>query len=150
MDIGIADNLQQLLSHLTDYVNNNPLFWIWMFLASILCLAIFLLLMPLIAARIPENYFNTPPKKRPAPTNWITYLVCKVVRNIFGVILLLLGLLLLLTPAQGILFILAASFLLDYPGKFRFQKWLTSKKPIRKSLNWFRKKGGAEPLIFDK
>lgn len=105
-----------------------------------------LLLTPLIASKIPSDYFSAEQRKPYAPKNIFLYLLYKIIKNILGVLMLLLGIILLFTPGQGLLCILLASLLLDYPGKFRFQRFLIQKKPVLDGLNWLRKIAGVGPL----
>ena len=105
-----------------------------------------LVFVPLIASKIPTDYFNAEEKKAYAPKNIFLYLLYKILKNILGLVMLLLGVVLLFTPGQGLLCILLASLLMDYPGKFRFQRFLIQKKPVLESLNWLRKIAGVGPL----
>ena len=131
---------------LVHYITNNPAILGWIVFGSFVYLVAFLLLMPFIAAKIPADYFGAEQKKPYAPKNLILYVVYKGLKNLIGLLFVVGGLLLLLTPGQGILGILIGSLVLEYPGKYRFQRWLIGKKPVLDGLNWLRKIGGAEPL----
>lgn len=131
---------------LIDYLTGNPAILGWIVFGSFVYLVAFLLLMPFIASKIPKDYFSSAQKKSYAPKNLILYLIYKVIKNLIGLSFFVVGLLLLLTPGQGIIGILIGSLLLDYPGKYRFQRWLINKKPVLDGLNWLRKIGGAEPI----
>ncbi|MEX0964235.1 MAG: hypothetical protein WDZ52_09385 [Pseudohongiellaceae bacterium] len=52
----------------------------------------------------------------------------------------------LILPGQGLLTILIGVVLVDFPRKYKFQRWLISLGPVLKSANWLRRKGGREPL----
>ena len=52
----------------------------------------------------------------------------------------------LVLPGQGILTILVGFTLLDFPGKFRLQRWIVTRRGVLESINWVRKKAGREPL----
>lgn len=132
---------------LIDYLTGNPAILGWIVFGSFVYLVAFLLLMPFIASKIPPDYFVAEQKIPYAPKNLILYVIYKVFKNLIGLLFVVGGLLLLLTPGQGILGILIGSLLLEYPGKYRFQRWLIGKKPVLDSLNWLRKIGGAEPLV---
>ena len=61
--------------------------------------------------------------------------------------LLLLGLVMLLTPGQGVLSILVGISLLDIPGKRRLELSIIRREPVHNSMNWIRAKAGRPPLL---
>ena len=67
-----------------------------------------------------------------------------VVRNLVALPLLILGVIMLVTPGQGILTIVLALVLADFPGKFQIERRVLGYPPIVKSLNWIRRKGHRE------
>lgn len=108
-----------------------------------------LVLIPVIVVRIPRDYFareNRQPNearfRRPAV--WITILIA---RNVLGAILIVAGVVMLITPGQGIVTIVIGLMLLTFPGKYRLQRWLVSRRSVRRSINWMRRRYGREPLI---
>ena len=105
-----------------------------------------LLLLPVVASKIPSDYFSSESRTPYAPENIFLYLLYKIVKNILGVLLIFLGIVLLFTPGQELLSILLGTILLDFPGKFRFQRFLIRKKPIIEGLNWLRRLAGVGPL----
>ena len=52
----------------------------------------------------------------------------------------------LFTPGQGILSILAGLLLMNFPGKFRLERWLVQRPGVLKSLNWLRARRGKAPF----
>jgi hypothetical protein len=52
----------------------------------------------------------------------------------------------LLVPGQGLLTIAVGLMLVDFPGKFRFERWLAVRPPVWRSINWLRKRAGRGPL----
>lgn len=73
-------------------------------------------------------------------------IVLKVLNNMLGVVLVLAGLAMLVLPGQGILTLLGSLLLLDYPGKFHFEKKLISHPKILKSVSWIRRKHNKKDL----
>ncbi len=67
-------------------------------------------------------------------------------KNIAGVFFLLMGIIMLITPGQGLLTILIGLLLMDFPGKRRFEIWLIRIPSIHRAINWIRKKGDKAPL----
>ena len=78
----------------------------------------------------------------------LTYLV-KMAKIIFGLILLVCGLVMLVLPGQGLLTMLIGLSLLPFPGKQKLEQNILDRKSIRQSLNWIRTKANKEPFIFD-
>ena len=70
-------------------------------------------------------------------------------KNLLGVVLVLMGVAMLVLPGQGLLTILIGILLVDFPGKFTFERWLISRKPILHASNWLRKKAHKPPLWLD-
>ena len=52
----------------------------------------------------------------------------------------------LILPGQGLLTMMVGLLLLDFPGKFRFERWLISNALLLHSLNRLRRMGGQAPL----
>jgi len=107
------------------------------------------LVTPLIVARIPPDYFTH--DKRP-PSRWssrhpairVTLLLSK---NTLGVVLMLVGSAMLFTPGQGLLTLLVGFMLLDFPGKYRFERWLIGRRRVLGAVNWIRRRRGKPPLL---
>ncbi len=70
-----------------------------------------------------------------------------LLKNLLGFILFIMGIFMLVLPGQGILTLLAALVLLDFPGKFLLLRWMARKDRVIRSLNWIRRKGDKEPFI---
>jgi Putative transmembrane protein (PGPGW) len=123
------------------------LLW-WLFAASV---AMFLAT-PAVAGwlvvRLPTDYFTA---KRRTPTAWwrrhrgLRPLVL-VVKNLAGIVLVVAGLVMLVTPGQGLLTIAVGLMLVDFPGKFRVERWLATRPPVWRSINWLRCRAGRQPL----
>ncbi len=108
-----------------------------------------LIIVPLIIIRLPPDYFS---KERPrrlfAPTfdsasRWILILL----KNMLGILFLGVGLIMLLTPGQGLITLIVGIMLIDFPGKRRFEHWLIARPSVLKHLNWLRRRAKRPPLI---
>jgi hypothetical protein len=77
----------------------------------------------------------------------LLYPIFKLLKNCFGICLIILGLALLLLPGQGILTILIGITFLDFPGKRRLEIWFLRRSSIRNSINRIRKKARRSPLV---
>ena len=103
-----------------------------------------LVVIPVIVACMPEDYFIRL-SRRPFPRKPLRQ-VLHVLKNIFGILLLIAGLLLLLLPGQGLLTMVIGISLIDFPGKHRLQIRIIRQPGIRNSIQWMRGKFGREPL----
>lgn len=104
-----------------------------------------LMMLPWLFARLPADYFINSEYRGwddLAPKT----IVKRVLRNVLGVCLLLLGIVMLVLPGQGLLTVLAGVLLVDFPGKFRFECWLLRRPGVRRAINWLRRKAQREPL----
>jgi hypothetical protein len=105
-----------------------------------------------ILVRIPPDYFkkDNPRKVLPNHHRAVRSLVI-VLRNILGVFLVALGIVLSLpgVPGQGILTILLGIMLLDFPGKRGLEYKLVSRPKVRQAINKLRNKYGKPELILE-
>jgi len=100
---------------------------------------------PVIVARIPADYFAR--TDQAAGNSWsVARIVTRVVRSLLGIVLLVAGIAMLVLPGQGILTVLAALLLLEFPGKRRLELSLIRQPPILKTIQWLRRRAGREPL----
>jgi Putative transmembrane protein (PGPGW) len=121
----------------------------WLGIASAAMLVISALLVPFLIARMPADFYAEDNHRRRIlehrPLLRIAFLA---VKNLLGAALLLAGIAMLVLPGQGILTILAALALLDFPGKRRLELGILKRPAILKSINWLRRRSGREALLF--
>jgi len=111
-----------------------------MFVTSLICI-------PLLVARLPQNVFlEAVHPHRGGKTNIFVQVLLLLLRNIFGVILLLAGILMLFLPGQGLLTIVIALLLLSFPGKKKMFVYLIYRKRIQRSLDWLRRRQNKQPF----
>jgi MFS family permease len=121
----------------------NQLVWVgWL---SIVMLIVSAALIPVLVSRIPENYFATRPRQTGREYSWRS-LAVSCARNLFALLLLLAGLLMLVLPGQGLITILIALFVADLPGKQKLERRLMSHPKLLSSINWLRAQRGVVPL----
>ena len=108
-------------------------------------------IIPLIVIKIPEDYFHeryrikiSKESSHPIIAQFLTGL-----KNIVGFIFIVLGILMLILPGQGILTILIGLFLMNFPGKYRIERKIVSTPKVLKSLNWIRIKAKKPPLVLE-
>jgi len=61
-------------------------------------------------------------------------------------VLVLLGVIMLVTPGQGLLTLLIGLLLLNFPGKYRLERWLVLRPGVLRGLNWLRRRHGEPPF----
>ena len=62
------------------------------------------------------------------------------VKNIIGIVLIILGLAMLVLPGQGIIMLIVGINLTDIPGERQAFLFVLRKTPVLKGMNWLRKK----------
>lgn len=120
-------------------------------LASIVMFVLTLLIVPFVIVRIPEDYFSD---RRHRTSKWaklppVLRYTLVVLKNLAGIILLIMGILMLVLPGQGLLTMFFGIALMDFPGKFSIERRLVSYPRVLNSINWIRKKADRKPLIID-
>lgn len=122
-------------------------FW-WITGASLLSAIATVLAMPWVVTRLPDDYFNHPEREswRQSNSEPLVALLLGLLKNAVGAVLLALGALMLFTPGQGLLTILAGLLLMNFPGKYRLERWLVQRPGVLRSLNWLRTRRGKPPF----
>ncbi len=103
---------------------------------------------PWVVARLPSDYFNQPNRSVWRELNrepWYA-LVLGGLKNLLGAALLLLGIVMLVTPGQGVLTLIAGMLLMNFPGKFELERWLVGQPGVMRGLNWLRRRHGEPPF----
>ena len=111
-----------------------------------------LLVIPWLVVRIPVDYFATEKRHKIAWANQHPLIrwALLILKNLVGVIFIFLGIAMLVLPGQGLLTILIGIIFLNFPGKYRLERWLIQLKPVHRAVDWLRHRAGREPLIFNK
>lgn len=115
-----------------------------MFLATIVGVPIFL-------ARLPEDYLRRSERRvllrqHTLPRTSPKRILLAVLRNTIGFSLVLLGLLMLVLPGQGLLTMFVGLILADFPGKYRVERWLISKPSVLNAINALRRRMKRPPF----
>lgn len=120
---------------------------------SVGCSAVLLLAsmaaLPWFIARLPVDYFcrvlseRKPMQLRPGQ------MFVRIGRNLVGGILAIAAVAMLVLPGQGLITLLVALTLLDFPGKRRVERWLILRPQIRRALDWLRRRSGKPPFVWE-
>jgi hypothetical protein len=105
-----------------------------------------------VMVKIPPNYFSTHYQRDflPNTRSWVRW-GAVIGKNVLGVFLVLLGIVLSLpgVPGQGILTILLGLIMLDIPGKRPLEAKIIQRPPVLAAINRLREKYQKPPLIMD-
>jgi len=105
-----------------------------------------------VMVKIPENYFSSHYQQDFMPGSpWIVRWGAVVAKNIFGFLLVILGIILSLpgVPGQGILTILLGLIMLDIPGKRPLEARIIRRPTILSAVNDLRARYNKPPLVMD-
>lgn len=98
---------------------------------------------------LPADHFAPPGERRSgSPRRRLVGLAGRVARNLLGVLLIAVGVVLALpgVPGQGLLTIFAGLLLVDLPGKRRFERALLVRPAVRRAVDGLRARFGRPPL----
>lgn len=115
---------------------------------SVVGLVATLLLAPAWAIHLPADFFSPECERRQRlqrsrPRGYLAL----VLRNVGGAILVLVGIALLVLPGPGMIAILVGVMAMEFPGRLRLARWLVSRPPALRSINWMRIRAGRPPLV---
>lgn len=133
---------------MTAWLNRYDLLLGWLTLASVIVFIGTLALVPWLVARIPADYFSHG-RRHKAPwadeRPWLRGLLVAG-KNLLGGLVIVAGAAMLVLPGQGLLAILLGIMLLDFPGKYRFERRIVSWGPVLRTINRLRRRAGRAPL----
>ncbi len=120
----------------------------WLFASSIVTFIGSLVAVPWLVVRLPADYFSYAKRhKIPwADHHPVVRVTLLTVKNAVGYIFILAGLAMLVLPGQGLLTIVIGIVLLDFPGKYRLERWLIRRRYVLRPINWLRQRAGRRPL----
>jgi hypothetical protein len=111
-----------------------------------------LALVSLILVKIPADYFQDSARSKfMANKSPVVRLLAIIGKNLAGVLLVVLGILLSLpgVPGQGVLTILLGIMLLDFPGRRSLERRIVGRPKVFNAINKLRRRFGKPPLVLD-
>lgn len=123
----------------------------WLFVLSVVMFVGALVLVPIVVVRLPADYFAEP-QRTPKPDSIehpVLRALWRAVKTVLGLVLVWAGIAMLVLPGQGILTILIGVSLLEFPGKYRLERWIIHLGPVLNVINALRRRYGRPPLEFD-
>jgi hypothetical protein len=124
---------------------------IWAQVAAVVVIALLTTAAGFLAiVLLPADHFLP----RPAPDSWwrrhrIVRWTLLLVKNVLGVIIFALGMLMLVAPGPGLVFILLGLSLLDFPGKRALERKLVGRPSVMKFLNDLRANFHKPPFVIE-
>ncbi len=103
---------------------------------------------PWVVGRLPADYFSRERRvswRKMASAPLYAHIVTGL-KNLLGSVLVIVGAIMLVTPGQGVLTILTGLLVMNFPGKYRLERWLVSRPGVLRALNWLRGRRGQPPF----
>jgi UPF0716 family protein affecting phage T7 exclusion len=102
-----------------------------------------------IFVRMPANYFSDHASKPSSSKHPVIRWTMLILKNVLGAILIAAGIVMLVTPGQGVLTIVIGIMLLNFPEKRKLLRALLARPRIREAINTLRARFNKPPLILD-
>ncbi|RUM82786.1 MAG: hypothetical protein DSZ19_04010 [Candidatus Thioglobus sp.] len=134
-----------MLDSIAQATANYHQYFVWVGIVSFVVFVTSLLLTPILLGKIPQDYFIHTNQHK-VEINHLGHLIIVVIRTLIGFVLLIAGIIMLVTPGQGIISILLGLFLMEFPGKRKLELKLINHEPTFKALNWLRGKANKDPF----
>jgi len=121
---------------------------LWASALSLVMLVASLVGIPWVITRLPHDYFSREDRVawNALPRHPALRLLTASLKNLLGLVLVILGLVMLVTPGQGLLTLFVGLLLMNFPGKYHLERWLILHRSICRSLNWLRRRLGKLPF----
>lgn len=115
---------------------------------SLLLVLVSVVLIPRALIRLPEDALTAriPRLRERLRAGGRAAVLAFVGRNLLASLLLLAGLLMLVTPGQGMLTVVAALAVADFPGRRRLVRRLLHNRLLARAVQSLRLRAGAPPL----
>lgn len=136
------------MTALTDWIHAHEQLLQLLGSLSLLLLVLTLIALALVVITLPADYFTRDHRQpsslaHPHPLPWRGL---SLLKNLIGVLFILVGIALLLLPGQGALTILIGLTMTNFPGKYRLERRMMRQPAINKTLNKIRKLADKPPL----
>ena len=138
-----------MLSQILDWVAAHPGMTGAVVIVSLGLAVIYAALIFVAIGRMSPDYFirddvrSSAWRQRHPVLRWIGLMI----KNVFGVVLVLAGLAMLVLPGQGILTLLIGISLLDFPGKRNLERKIVRTPTVHRAMDAIRRRTGQPPLV---
>lgn len=106
----------------------------------------------IVLVKLPANYFSATHAREFLPnSSWHVRWGALIVKNIIGVLLILIGIVMSLpgVPGPGVVTILLGLVMMDIPGKRPLEARIIQRPAVLKAINSIRARYNKPPLILD-
>jgi hypothetical protein len=100
--------------------------------------------------QIPATYLKDDTSAQSSIQHPVLRWTAKVLKNALGIVLIVVGVVMLITPGQGVLTIAIGILLVDFPGKRKLVRTIFRRPRVRKTVNNLRARFSKPPLEIDK
>lgn len=119
----------------------------WIVVGSVLVFVLSLVILPVILVFMPADYFTRDWALAAGRTRHpVVRFSVLLLKNVVGFLLFCAGVMMLFTPGQGILGMLAGLWLMDFPGKRTLERRIIRRPGILAAINRLRGAFGRAPL----
>lgn len=139
-----------MLNSVIEWLSAHPEILAALAVGSLVTFVGTLVVVPILLVRMRADYFVDPePQDSFHHRHPALRAAGATLKNLLGAAMVMIGLVLLVLPGQGILSILVGVSLLDFPGKRRVERHIAMQSHVRRSIDWIRGRHGHPPLQFD-
>lgn len=128
---------------LSSFTSNNAIIAFSLFvlfsLLTTIAVTLFILALPV---QFPLNQ-KTEPSRHAHP---VIYWSKKILKNIFGILFIIIGVIMFVTPGQGLLTLLIGIMLVDFPGKYKLETKIITQPKVLSLINQVRIRFKKLPL----
>lgn len=136
------------MAEIVEWIRSHPgLMW-GLGISSVITFFGTLIAIPVLVVRIPADYFEGEHREF---WSWggdhpLMRATLRVLKTVLGVVFIIAGVAMLVLPGQDVLTILVGLMLINFPGKYEFERWLVTRRPVHRSINWLRQRAHKPPL----
>lgn len=112
---------------------------------SLLLLTVTVLATPWLVAKLPADYFRI--YRTPVSQRGLLRMSLALMRNLAGLTLMILGIIMLVTPGPGLVVFLVGLSVSEFRGKYRLLRKLAARPRILASLNYLRQLKSRPPFL---
>ncbi|MDE0297647.1 MAG: hypothetical protein OXN17_03370 [Candidatus Poribacteria bacterium] len=120
-------------------------YWLWIAILSALTAICTFIGFTAFIISLPEDYFRHKAHVNRI-RNPIIRISLRVLKNAVGVITIIAGLVMTITPGQGLVAILVGVILCDFPGKHKLERKLIARPLVLNTLNKIRSRFNRPPI----
>jgi len=136
---------------MVQWIRSHEAILTWLTASSTVTFVASLILVPFFIVRIPADYFSRGRDYRRlwADQHLVVRGTLMIAKNLLGYIFVVAGIFMLVLPGQGLLTILVGIMFLNFRGKYELERWIVSRPPVLRSINWLRRHAGRAPLVLE-